>query len=352
MGFSFFRVHLKALDTYDIIFKCMGTNRLAQELFLYSAGLFPLLGHAAMNVRPTLLTVYETHFVPLGERLRPALNGLLSGVLLGLEEGSDHYERTNRLLESVCEAVEPLVFYESLWEIVAINPSIRLSAISFVLRHFDRKIPVSDQIQMFGSDSLVIVKAVCAALLDSSVLVQRCALDFLALAFPMHIEVIKFSHEDLVEVVAAATSVLLRRDMSLNRRLYNWLCGNYENGGQQSKKSYESNEGEVATADEDVSIYFCHYSKNLLIEAIKRILARSLDDNQPDLKPYRLVMTLLDKPEVGNIILEHVIIDVFRALYHSMADLKGKKKGHQELVKSANVSKYFICILLIQAYTS
>ena len=94
-------VHLKALATYDVIFKCMGTNRLAQELFLYSAGIFPLLGNAAMNVRPTLLTVYETHFVPLGERLRPALNGLLAGILLGLEEGSDHFERTNKLLESI-----------------------------------------------------------------------------------------------------------------------------------------------------------------------------------------------------------------------------------------------------------
>ena len=31
-------VHLKALETYDIIFKCMGTNRLSQELFIYSAG--------------------------------------------------------------------------------------------------------------------------------------------------------------------------------------------------------------------------------------------------------------------------------------------------------------------------
>ena len=78
----------------------------------------------------------------IGERLRPALNGLLAGVLLGLEEGSDHYERTNRLLESVCEAVEPLVFYGSLWECVAANPAIRLAAISFVLRHIDRKIPI------------------------------------------------------------------------------------------------------------------------------------------------------------------------------------------------------------------
>jgi len=60
------------------------------NLFL---GLFPLLGHAAMNVRPSLLTVYETHFVPLGERLRPGLSGFLSGVLPGLEEGADHFDR-------------------------------------------------------------------------------------------------------------------------------------------------------------------------------------------------------------------------------------------------------------------
>lgn len=31
-------VHLKALETYDIIFKSMGTNRLSSELFIYSAG--------------------------------------------------------------------------------------------------------------------------------------------------------------------------------------------------------------------------------------------------------------------------------------------------------------------------
>ena len=77
-------VHQKALETYDIIFKCMGTNRLATELFIYSAGLFPLLCNAALNVRSILLSIYETHFVPLGQRLRPALNGFLSGDHLDL----------------------------------------------------------------------------------------------------------------------------------------------------------------------------------------------------------------------------------------------------------------------------
>lgn len=127
-------VHLKALETYDIMFRTMGTNRLSQELFIYSSGectritrsqirfrmfffffllcsvhvlclvskgLFPVLGHAATNVKPSLLTIYETHFVPLGERLGPGLNGFLSGVLPGLEEGTDYFERYLKVITRV-----------------------------------------------------------------------------------------------------------------------------------------------------------------------------------------------------------------------------------------------------------
>lgn len=94
-------VHLKALESYDVIFQNTGTEMLAAELFIYSAGLFPLLRYAAMNVRPTLLGIYEKYFVPLGDRLRPALSGFLSGVLPGYEAGLDHFEQTNSLLEQV-----------------------------------------------------------------------------------------------------------------------------------------------------------------------------------------------------------------------------------------------------------
>lgn len=86
-------VHLKALETYDIIFKCIGPKHISQELFIYSAGLFLLLGNAAMTVKPSLLTIYENHFLPLCEKLRPGLNGFLFGVLPGLEEGSEYYDR-------------------------------------------------------------------------------------------------------------------------------------------------------------------------------------------------------------------------------------------------------------------
>ena len=43
----------------------------------------------------------------------------------------------------------------------------------------------------------------------------------------MHIDLTSqgFSDDDRVELTVAGVSVLLRRDMSLNRRLFNWLLG-------------------------------------------------------------------------------------------------------------------------------
>ena len=49
-------------------------------------------------------------------------------MLPGLEEGSDHYTRTNNLLEAVVDAVTPRVFYSALKECVA---TIRLPALTF-----------------------------------------------------------------------------------------------------------------------------------------------------------------------------------------------------------------------------
>uniref|UniRef100_A0A3Q3JWN2 DOP1 N-terminal domain-containing protein n=1 Tax=Monopterus albus TaxID=43700 RepID=A0A3Q3JWN2_MONAL len=87
-------VHRKALETYEIIFKIIGPKRLAKDLFLYSSGLFPLLSNAAMSVKPVLLGLYEIYYLPLGKTLKPGLQGLLTGVLPGLEEGSEYYERS------------------------------------------------------------------------------------------------------------------------------------------------------------------------------------------------------------------------------------------------------------------
>ncbi|CAB4005977.1 dopey-1-like, partial [Paramuricea clavata] len=85
-------VHLKALETYNLIFERIGKKRLSQDLFIYSVGLFPLMSHSAMSVKPALMKLYEEHFLPLGMALVPSLPGLLLGLLPGIEEGSDYTE--------------------------------------------------------------------------------------------------------------------------------------------------------------------------------------------------------------------------------------------------------------------
>jgi hypothetical protein len=164
-------VHLKALEVYTVLFQNIGIDNLSKDLFLYSSGLFPLLANAALSVKPVLLGIYETYFLPLKQALRPCLIGLISGIMPGLEEGSDYYTRTFNLLKSICIAqsdasgltreasianslnsfdssasslssgqiAEDKYFYTALWSAIVSQSSIRFPAIIFILENYEKK---------------------------------------------------------------------------------------------------------------------------------------------------------------------------------------------------------------------
>ena len=58
-----------------------------------SSGLFPLLGHAAMAVKPVLLMLYERYYLPLQRALLPSLQAFITGLLPGMEEGLEVFDR-------------------------------------------------------------------------------------------------------------------------------------------------------------------------------------------------------------------------------------------------------------------
>uniref|UniRef100_A0A8B9RBV9 Dopey N-terminal domain-containing protein n=1 Tax=Astyanax mexicanus TaxID=7994 RepID=A0A8B9RBV9_ASTMX len=307
-------VHRKALETYEIIFKIIGPKRLAKDLFLYSSGLFPLLSNAAMSVKPVLLGLYETYYLPLGKTLKPGLQGLLTGVLPGLEEGSEYYDRTNTLLEKVAAAVEQPAFYSALWGSILTSPAVRLPGVSFVLLHLNRKLSMEDQLYVMGSDIELMVEAVSTSVQDSSVLVQRSTLDLILFCFPFHMS--QATRPDMIRILSAALHVVLRRDMSLNRRLYAWLLGFDNNGAKIGPRNTR-----LSNPEEHATHYFNTYSKDILVQAMVGILqgkARGGEEESAlmhDLKPFRILISLLDKPELGPAILEDVLIEVFRSLH-------------------------------------
>ncbi|NWV11479.1 DOP1 protein, partial [Ptilonorhynchus violaceus] len=305
-------VHRKALETYEIIFKIIGPKRLAKDLFLYSSGLFPLLANAAMSVKPTLLSLYEIYYLPLGKTLKPGLQGLLTGILPGLEEGSEYYERTNTLLEKVASAVDQSAFYSALWGSLLTSPAVRLPGITYVLSHLNRKLSMEDQLYIIGSDIELMVEAVSTSVQDTSVLVQRSTLDLILFCFPFHMS--QATRPDMIRILSAALHVVLRRDMSLNRRLYAWLLGFDNNGAPVGPRSTRH-----SNPEEHATYYFNTFSKEMLVQAMVGILQVNGQGEEStlmqDLKPFRILISLLDKPELGPAILEDVLIEVFRTLY-------------------------------------
>lgn len=244
------------METYDLVFKSIGKEQLAVELFIYSAGLFPLLSYSGISVRISLLTIYETHLLPLGDKLVPCLDGLLPAILLGMEETSDFHQRTIALLDSVKTSVGYITFYTSLWRCIQYVCASRQPAINYML---------VDKESVLGDDFEQIQEAMRLCLLDNNILVQRASLELLS----------SRTNElgEGLELIKAALKTLLRRDSSLNRRLVSWLSN----------------------------------SEQKLIEAVQSLLCENDEEN------FRLLVYLFDKSElVSEKVLDIILVDIVR----------------------------------------
>ncbi|XP_036964612.1 protein dopey-2 isoform X2 [Acanthopagrus latus] len=324
-------VHLKALETYEVIFKIIGTKWLAKDLFIYSSGLFPLLGHAAMAVKPVLLTLYERYYLPLQRALLPSLQAFITGLLPGLEEGLEVYDRTDALLLKLSLLVGQQVFYGALWGSMLVSPMVRLPASVFIVTHFDRMASLRQQTHMLGYDHRLVVKSVCLSLQDSNVLVQRNMLEILLYFFPFAEcldpmeSSISMSVKELITVVSAASLTLLRRDMSLNRRLYAWLLGTDIKGGMVAPHPTIS-----SSTEDHTSYYFSTFSRDCLVQALINILKQKDVQSDPEnvigyLRPFRIIISLLDKPEIGPVVLSSVLLEVVRAFHSYCRGMLGEE---------------------------
>lgn len=145
-------------------------------------------------------------------------------------------------------------------------------------------------------------------------MVQRNTLEFLLLGFPLHTTIL--SQKDLIKLVTNGLNTILRRDMSLNRRVYSWFLGTEV---LNSSKSTFENEEDINSLDSSKpsiqdeinhETYFEKYSKNILIKALK--IALKISITTTDLKPYKILLSLLDKIEIGPVVLDSILIDVIR----------------------------------------
>jgi Dopey, N-terminal len=157
------------------------------------------------------------------------------------------------------------------------------------------------------------MSGLCACLNDSVILVQRNTLEFLLLGFPLHSTLL--AQNDLIKLVTNSLSTILRRDMSLNRRVYSWLLGSEIQNTNRKKLDGEDNgslSSETSSLKSTNVTYFEQNSKHILIKALRIALKTSV--STADLRPYKILMSLLDKVEIGPVVLDFILIDVIRTV--------------------------------------
>lgn len=176
--------------------------------------------------------------------------------------------------------------------------------------------------------------------MDRNVLVQRGALDVVSILFPFHQSFLLLS--DLTSVLSAALHTLLKRDVSLSRRLYVWLLGSQvQKSSLVTHVRFPSNSGDSAASDSettnhstsapnalDVS-YFEKYSKGYLILSLKGILEHAKEASRQSLSkpecvlPYRLLRALLDRPEISFAVIESIMPELVLCLKEQIEGLGG-----------------------------
>lgn len=131
--------------------------------------------------------------------------------------------------------------------------------------------------------------------------------------------------------------------------MYSWLLGTEVNqlalhGGKTHNRndSVSSVISNKSTFDDTSSVsshtnntYYQKYSHEITLKALETIFRQSYNQNTTDIRPYRILTSLLDKPEIATDILDTILFDVFRALYLTCKKYISEESTGDEIDKRA-----------------
>ncbi|TXT04269.1 hypothetical protein VHUM_04267 [Vanrija humicola] len=288
-------VHARALDVYSYVFSIIGVDGLRRDLLIWSSGLFPFFQNAATSVRPALINIYETYYLPLKADLRPATKALSLALLPGVEEETgDFFDQVLALLNKLSDAVTSHFFLQTIFLVMISSPASRLASLNYLAKVLTE--PPADLAT--ARDSGLVIRGVAAVLGDDNMLVRRGGLDLLQRILPLNGAILKEATEDdRFHLTRAVTTVVLARDVSLSRRVYAWFLG-------------------TAETSEDRVKYFKTNGLALLTETLSRDMDKlaSTSDFSEGQAPFKVFLALLDKWEVGESLSENLALPALRSI--------------------------------------
>ena len=345
-------VHQKALDVYSEVFSVIGTKGLSRDLPLLLPGLSHTLAFANLSTRPVVLDLYDAYILKLTcSSLRPALKALILSLLPVIEEEtSEDFDRCLQTFDGlrVCFAKDEQqhFFWQTLFVASISNPLRRAGVLVYLTRYLPK---LSSKGESFGqglqhratSDMIItpepglLVRCFATGLRDDQALIQRGFLDLLVSHLPLSADILQAERyrRDLDVLVSAALVVVLRRDMSLNRRLWVWFTSaDIKSADAQVTSPMENSNKQLGLADD----YFTRFGLPSIIRCIQSMIANISPFPSPRTLPFRILLSLMDRWDIGGPVVKSSFGLMMKCLmlYQSTAPSQG---AFDEVFRSANV---------------
>ena len=309
--------------------------------------LLSVLSFASLSIRPCFLTLFEKYILKLDSAsLRPALKAIILSLLPGLEdESSEDFDRILRILwklkilfesskggEEIAE--DESYFWQCLFIATVTNPSRRQGALAF----FMRKLPkfasssdrnkktvgnVSDSAEQSAEAARIVrpepgllIRSFISGMADTQILTQRGFLDLLVSRLPLDSLVLQkqADPDDLERLVTCAVGVVIRRDMSLNRRLWTWFIGPDKDEESEDKEGLDDN-GSLDAHNAKRNSYFGQYGSGILTRSLMRMIRKNSTIPAERAKPFRILLSLMDRWEVGATVIPKTFIPAIENVY-------------------------------------
>lgn len=340
-------MHQKALELYHYVFSLIGTDGLARDLPLYLPGLSTTLSFASLSVQTPFLDLLDRHLLRLdANSLRPALRAIILAVLPGLEEEtSEEFDRTLNLLDGFRYAMrtqesKPLTadhstgddyFWQCFFLACITSHGRRLGALTYLNRRLPRlgsprpsnaspsrtpNLESSQALSMIVTtpEPGLLLRCFAAGLADEQSLVQRGFLDLLVTHLPLHSEILQTlaKEDDLQFLIAAASGVVARRDMSLNRRLWAWLLGPepLTQEDPEALTSPTSINGEAHLASR--TRYFEQFGLKPLTKTLLKMVSMDTQNPSERARPFRICLSMMDRWEIGGLVVPDIFMPIIR----------------------------------------
>lgn len=316
-------VHQKALSLYELILAAMPTALLEAQINVWLPGLLPVLSYCLTQLKPMLLQLYQS----LIERCSPAVlqivaKPLILALLPGLDdENSETFAQLLAIVDLLKRRVaNDCRFWQAVFLCIINNPERRLGALVWCnkrLPHFAKtlgKLAFAEEAQACVSPEPGLLIRAFATLITltqsmiaaNDIIVVRGFFDLLLSNIPLdcHLMTSVALKRDREMLVRAGCSVTLKKDMSLNRRLWNWLLGPDLEGTPDAAKISRS-----------------HYFEQFGLPTLSLILLEQISAAEPPVAAVRVAVSLvLDKWEISRSITPVLFLPIMRTAMRWRAD--------------------------------